>query len=58
MDGVDKISEMLAETLAIDDNSGNGMSSSTSSIPSADVIDDDFDHIINETDTSENKDKR
>lgn len=58
MDGVDKISEVLAKTLAIDDNSGNGMSSSTSIIPSADVIDDDFDHIINETDTSENKDKR
>ena len=55
---MDDLSEMFAKTLAIDDNSRHGLSSSTSSMTSPDVMDDDFVHIVNETDTSENKDKR
>lgn len=58
MDDVDEISEMLAKTLAIDDNYRHDMSSSTSIMPSEDVLDDDFVHIINKTDTSENKEQR
>ena len=55
MDGVD---EMSAKTLALDGNSRHGMSSSPSSVPSADVRDDDFVHVINENETSENNDER
>jgi len=55
---VDDLSVMCVKTLAIDDNSRHGISSSTSSMTSADVMDDEFVHIINETDTSENKDNR
>jgi hypothetical protein len=58
MGDVDEMSEMFAKTLAIDGNSRHGMSSSPSSVPSADVRDDDFVHIINENDTSENNDER
>jgi hypothetical protein len=51
MDEMEKISEKFTNVVNIDDKSG---------LPSADldVVDDDVVHVINATDTSNNKDKR
>ena len=56
MDEVEKISERFANVVNMDDKSG--MQSSTSSLPTEDIIEGDFVHVQNSAHTSENNDKR